>query len=150
MRPLLGILLIALASGCVDTNTTQLSQNTIRVDVSAAPACGRTGAVRMVNKISAVETLRLGYDKYVIAQSASQDNVRVVGYNTQTYGSYGYGNFNASSYATPIVGGSRDAAGIVTMFNASDPPGRQAIDARQQLGPDWKEIVAKGAPSVCS
>ena len=99
--------------------------------------------------MAAVETIRLGYDKYVIADSAYQDNVRVVGYNTQTYGTYGYGGFNANTYASPIMGGSRDAAVIVYMFKSGDPQGRQAIDARKALGADWQAIVEKGAPTTC-
>lgn len=149
MRNLLPIVALALTAGCVETTTSQLSQNTIRIDASAAPACGRAGAIKLVNKMAAVETLRLGFDKYLIADSASQDNVRVVGYNTQTYGTYGYGGFNASTYASPVVGGSRDAAVIVVMFRGGDPQGRQALDARQQLGAGWQETVAEGPPKTC-
>jgi len=129
--------------------TSRLSQNAIRIDASAAPACGKAGAVKLVNKMAAVETIRLGYDRYIIADSSFQDNVGVVGYNTQTVGTYGYGGFNANTYATPIIGGSRDAAVIVYMFKSNDPQGRQAIDARQSLGADWQAIVEKGAPKTC-
>jgi hypothetical protein len=142
--------LLALAiAGCVETTTSRLAQNAIRIDVSAAPACGKAGAVKLVNKMAAVETIRLGYDRYIIADSSFQDNVGVVGYNTQTYGTYGYGGFSANTYATPIIGGSRDAAVIAYMFKSNDPQGRQAIDARQELGTDWQAIVAEGSPSTC-
>ncbi|CAN1520617.1 hypothetical protein MCELHM10_01086 [Paracoccaceae bacterium] len=99
--------------------------------------------------MAAVETIRLGFDRYIITNSDAQDNVGVVGYNTQTFGTYGYGGFNANTYATPIIGGSRDATVVVVMFKASDPQGRQALDARQALGADWQSIVEKGAPNTC-
>lgn len=143
------LLLVLALAGCVETTTSRLSQNTIRIDASAAPACGKAGAVKLVNKMAAVETIRLGFDRYIIADSSFQDNVRVVGYNTQTYGTYGYGGFNANTYSTPIMGGSRDAAVIVHMFKSGDPQGRQAIDARQSLGTEWKAVVEKGAPTTC-
>jgi hypothetical protein len=149
MRNAIQIALLLTLAGCVETTTSRLSQNSIRIDASAAPACGKAGALKLVNKMAAVETIRLGYDRYVIADSSSQDNVRVVGYNTQTSGTYGYGGFNANTYSTPIVGGSRDAAVIVYMFKSNDPQGRQGIDARQVLGTDWQAIVAEGAPSTC-
>jgi hypothetical protein len=149
MRTSMHFLLILALAACVETTTSRLSQNAIRIDASAAPACGKAGAVKLVNKMAAVETIRLGYDKYIIADSSFQDNVGVVGYNTQTVGTYGYGGFNANTYATPIIGGSRDAAVIVYMFKSNDPQGRQAIDARQSLGADWQTVVAEGAPSTC-
>ncbi len=149
MRTAIKFLVVLSMAGCVETTTSRLSQNAIRIDASAAPACGKAGAVKLVNKMAAVETLRLGFDRYIIADSSFQDNVGVVGYNTQTVGTYGYGGFNANTYATPIMGGSRDAAVIVYMFKSNDPQGRQAIDARQSLGADWQAIVAEGAPSTC-
>lgn len=149
MRVAIQIAVTLLITGCVETTTSRLSQNSIRIDASAAPACGKAGALKLVNKMAAVETIRLGYDKYIITESAAQDNVGVVGYNTQTYGTYGYGGFNANTYASPIIGGSRDATVIAYMFKSNDPQGRQAVDARQVLGADWKSIVEEGAPSTC-
>lgn len=140
----------ALLAACAETTTTQLASNVIRIDASAAPACGRTGAIKLVNKMAAVETLRLGYDKYIISNSRAQNNVRVVGHTYNTTGHFGHGTFSANTYATPIVGGSTDAAVIVAMYRAGDPQGRQAVDARTTLGPGWQEIVAEGPPTTCS
>jgi hypothetical protein len=142
-------LLILAVAGCAESTTSRLSQNTIRIDVSAARVCGKAGTLRLVNKMAAVETIRLGYDRYIIVDSALQDNVRVVGYNAETFGTYGGGFFNAQTYTNPIIRGSRDAAIIVQMFKSGDPQGRQAIDARQSLGAEWKAIVEKGAPTTC-
>ncbi|SEK08291.1 hypothetical protein MAA5396_04755 [Marinovum algicola] len=144
------IAVFALLAACAETTTTQLASNVVRIDASAAPACGRTGAIKLVNKMAAVETLRLGYDKYIISNSQAQNNVRVVGHTYNTTGTYGYGTFNANTYATPIIGGSTDAAVIVYMYKAGDPQGRQAIDARTTLGANWQEIVAEGPPTTCN
>jgi hypothetical protein len=143
MKAIIALAAMAVLASCATSTTTQLAQNTVRIDVSTAPACGRQGAIRLVNRMAAVETLRHGYDRFVISDSQAQDNLRVVGYNFNTYG---YGGLNA----TPIVGGTRDAAVIVVMFKEGDPQGQNAIDARQALGPDWQAIVAEGAPQTCS
>ena len=107
-------------TACASTSTTRLSQNMVQIDVSAAPACGRTGAIRLVNRMAAVETIRLGYDKYLIAGQDSQSNVRVLGYNANTtgtvYGSGNYATYSGTTTMTPIVGGTQDAAVVVAMF----------------------------------
>lgn len=144
-------------TACASTTTTRLAQNVVRIDASVAPACGRSGALKMVNQMAAVETLRLGYDKYLISGMDQADNVRIVGYNANTTGGFSgssFGNSYSGSYygntsAVPVYGGTRDAAVAVVMFAAGDREGTQAIDARQALGTDWQEIVAKGAPNTC-
>lgn len=138
------ILSILALSACASSETTRLANNMVRIDVSAAPACGSSGALRLVEKMAAVETIRLGFDKYIIAGTDSQNNVRVVGANYQP--NYATGGIQA----TPIIGGSRDAAVTVVMFKSSDPNGVNAIDARQVLGANWQQVVSEGAPNTCT
>lgn len=130
------VILLALAA-CVETSTTRLANNVIRIDVSAEPACGLTGAQKVVNEVAALETLRLGFDKYFIAGTDAQNNVRVVGYTSYASGTYGYGSFNASGYSSPIIAGSHDSSAVVVMFRSGDPEAKNAIDARSVLGADW-------------
>ena len=130
-------------AGCANTSITRLAQNMVRIDVSAAPACGRSGAVSVVSKTAAIETLRYGYDKYVIAGSGTENNIGVYGTN------YGYNYATGGIYATPVIAGTHDANMTVVMFTRDDPAGAQALDARTALGPDWQKIVAKGAPNTC-
>ena len=149
----LGFSVVVLVSACASSTSTRLAQNIVRIDVSAAPACGSSGARRLVNRMAAVETIRLGYDKYYIAAMDSQNNVRIVGANYNTTGTLNtYGNtgtYSSTTTATPIFAGTQDAATVVVMFKANDPEGRNALSARSALGSDWQAIVAEGAPNTC-
>lgn len=140
-------------SGCATTSTTRLAQNVVRIDASAAPACGAAGAMALVNRMAAVETIRLGYDKYYIAAMDAQNNVRVIAANYRTTGnirpSPTGATFTGTTTANPIVTGSRDASVVAVMFKKNDPEGRNALDARQALGPGWQDVVAKGSPTTC-
>lgn len=141
----------------------QMDANTIEVNTSAAPACGAQGAQRVAVKNAAIETLRRGYDKYVILGANAQNNVGVVGYTpmiANTYGSgtvSGYGNSanyygQSNTYVSggqPIVGGTHDQRIAVRMFRANDAQAVNAVDARQTLGPDWQKLVAKGPGQTC-
>ena len=61
------ILAIAPALGaCVHSSVIPLSQDTLQITAAAAPVCGMTGAQNYAAQLAAVETLRHGYDRYVI------------------------------------------------------------------------------------
>ena len=143
----------ALVSACASSSTTQMAQNVIRIDISTAPACGSSGAGKLVNRMAAVETIRLGYDNYIIAALDSQNNVRVIGVNYNTTGTFStFGNsttYTGTTTSTPIISGSRDAALIAIMYRKNEPEAKNAIDARRALRPEWQEIVAKGSPTTC-
>ncbi|MCA0930173.1 hypothetical protein [Ruegeria profundi] len=148
-----GLSLLAILGACASTSTTQLVSNIVRIDASAAPACGASGARKLVTKMAAVETIRLGYDKYYIAGMDAQNNVRAIGANYNTTGTVStFGNtasYSGYTTSTPIIGGSQDAAIVAVMFKASDPEAANAIDARAALGPEWQAIVANGSPNTC-
>lgn len=152
-RPIAVLSAFALLGACASSTTTRLAQNIVRIDVSAAPACGSSGARKLVTRMAAVETIRLGYDKYYIAAMDAENNVRVVGTNYNTTGTlktYGNtGTYSGYTSATPIYGGTQDAAIVAIMFKEKDSEARNAIDARTTLGAEWPEIVAKGAPNTC-
>lgn len=133
-------------AGCASADATRTSQNTIMIDAGAAPACGSGGAARVAAKSAAIETIKAGYDRYIIGSAAAQNNVSV----SQGPGSYqtsGYfaGNtYQATSVYQPgptIVAGSHDRQLSVVMFKNGEPGSERALDARQQLGPDWQEVV---------
>ena len=131
-KPLtLSVVAIALVlAGCVHSSVIPLSQDTVQITAAAAPVCGITGAQNYASRLAAVETLRHGYDRYVIVGGQYQNDVHVMGYTpvvAQTNGSatvYSFGNtanVNGSSTTTysggtPIVGGSHDQALVVKMF----------------------------------
>jgi len=123
------------------------------IDAGAAPACGAMGAAKVAQKSAAVETLRAGYDRYIITGGQAQNNVSVSQmpghfqtYGTATYGR-GFGTYNARTTYVPgptIVSGSHDRSLGVVMFRNGEPGSENAIDARQALGLEWADLVKSG------
>jgi hypothetical protein len=67
-------------------------------------------------------------------------------YGTATYGS-GFGTYQSQTTYTPgptIVSGSHDRSLTIVMFNLGDLGFESAIDAKQELGPEWAEYVKSG------
>lgn len=158
---LLGLLPVA---ACAGSSVMDVDSDTIVISTSAAPACGQRGAQSVAVKRAAFETLRRGYDRYVILGAQAQNNVGVVGHTSlvantyssgtvQTYGNTGSYSGYSNTYVSggqPIIGGSHDQQLAIRMFRASDPQGARAVDARQVLGPDWQKVLKKGPGSTCS
>jgi hypothetical protein len=153
MKRLICLTVGILLTGCASTEVTRTSASTILVDVSAAPACGGTGASRVAQKTVAVETIRAGYDRFIIMGGAAANNVQVTQmpgqYNTTgTLNTYGnYGTYNSTTRYTPgptVVSGSHDKSLSVKMFRDGERGAEEAVDARLLLGPEWHEIVTKG------
>jgi len=115
------------------------------------------GAQRVAFQRAAAETIRRGYDRFVIFGAESETDIRVIGYTpTRAYttGSAtatGYGNIvsaQGSSTTTvtggqPIYGGSHNQGLVVKMFREGDPAGANALEARQVLGTGWQDAVNK-------
>lgn len=94
-------------TGCAGTEAIRTSQNSAIVKASAAPACGGLGAARVAQAAAASETIRAGYDRYIITGSAEANNVTVTQlpgtvntYGSVTYGG-GYGSYRATSFYSP-------------------------------------------------
>jgi hypothetical protein len=155
-----GALLVA---GCAKSSVIPIAADTVHITTSAAPVCGRTGAQDVAVRRAAIETIKLGFDKFVVVGAGYQNNVRVVGHTpivattTGTATATGYGN---TAYATgssmttysggqPIVGGAHDQGLTIKMFKDGDPLGANAVSARQSLGPDWKKVVEAGSGMTC-
>lgn len=150
--------IILLLSSCVQSSTMRVSQNQAIIQTSAEPMCGSVGAARAAQKQAAVETIKAGYDRYIITSAASANNVTATQMpgSYQTYGtmnSYGgYGTVNATTTYTPgpiIYGGSHDQSIGVRMFKDGEPGSNQAISAREVLGPKWAVIVKDGV-NLCN
>src|SRR5690606_32486672 len=73
------LLLSALTfAACTSSNAVRTSANTAIIRTSAAPICGGTGAARVAEQQAAIETVKAGYDRYIIVDMASANNVQVV------------------------------------------------------------------------
>jgi hypothetical protein len=120
--------------------------------------CGSIGAAKVAEKQAAIETIKAGFDRYIITGAASDNSVGVTQmpghYNTYgTANVYGnYGTFNATTTYQPgptIVYGSYDQAFAIKMFREGEAGANQAISAREILGPKWESIVKNGI-HVCA
>ena len=125
---ILSILAAAALAGCASSAAVPLSADTVQITASAAPICGGTGAANVASKAAASETLRRGFDKYVIVGSQAQNNVSTA----YVWNQYGGG---------PVVSGSHDHGLLVKMFRDGDTNGANALSARDVLGPKWQEII---------
>lgn len=147
------VLCIGLA-GCAATSVTPVSKNQFILSTSAAPACGRTGAAQVALKMAAVETLKRGYERFVILGASSANNVNVMqtgptfARTTGTinrFGNTAYGNATTTfGGSQTIFTGSNDADLNVLMVKSGERGYNQALDAKSELGEKWEEMVAKG------
>lgn len=132
-----------------------VSKDTVVISSRAAPICGAQGAQKVAFRQAAVETIRRGYDRFLIVGGQYQNNVGVVGYTpvvahtTSMATATGYGNM-ATAHGTatttysggqPIIAGSHRQGLAVKMFHEGDPAGSNALSARAELGPEWAEYV---------
>ena len=145
-------------SACAKSSVIPLSADTFQITAGAAPICGQVGAQQVAATQAAAETVRRGYDRFVVTNGAYQNDVHVVAYtpivaNTSSSATGTiYGNsidIDGRSCTTvsggdPIVMGTHNQSLVVKMFKASDPAGANAVDARSSLGPDWQKVVASG------
>jgi hypothetical protein len=161
------IVLLGLLMGCSHPSAMRLNDNTAQISTSAAPVCGSQGSQKTALKNAAIETLRGGYDRFVILDGAAENSVRVVGQTPITANTYGtgnvtlnrtYGGYNgtysgsSSTYVTggyPIIAGRHDQTYVVRMFRNGEIDPGQSIDARTVLGSDWQKIAAKGLLKTC-
>ncbi len=154
MRKIWNVGLVALAtiSGCASASSVRMSEREIMVQSTAAPACGTEGAMKAAQKQAAIETIKAGYDRYIIVGTSSSNNVHtdVVPGVANTYGNANfYGNsatFNSTTTYTPMVitSGHFNQGFVVRMFKNGEPGAAQAVSARAVLGPKWADSVKRG------
>jgi hypothetical protein len=152
-RAVMGAIPCILLTACAGSSAMRVSANEIIIKTSAAPICGSSGAAKVAQKQAAIETLKAGYDRYVILGEASGNNISTTQLpgTYQTYGSanvYGnYGTYQATTTYQPgaviTTGGYQQSLGI-RMFKEGDPNGSVAIPAREILGPKWAESIKSG------
>ncbi|MEI3803168.1 hypothetical protein V6R85_01490 [Agrobacterium sp. CCNWLW32] len=154
MKNIVVTLLIASSlASCAASSSMRTAQNEMIIKTRAAPICGGDGALKVAGKQAAIETIKAGYDKYVILGQASQDTTRVVqmpgSYSTSgtmnVYGNTGFYNGTTTYNPGPtFVAGGHQQDVAVRMFKNGEPGSQNAISARDALGPKWKTIVKDG------
>ncbi|MBC9246961.1 hypothetical protein H4P12_09580 [Paracoccus sp. 11-3] len=154
MKQLLAFSALVVVASCAQTTVTPVAKNQIMISTSAEAACGSSGSAKVASRMAAVETIRRGYERYIIVGAASANNVSVYQtgptYASTSGSSYSQGN-NTYGYATTHFGGQQtifhgthDTNLVVVMFNAGDPEFDKAIDAKTQLGPNWQKVAKEG------
>lgn len=149
---------LPILASCARASVMPIAADTIQITASAAPICGAAGAQSVAVHRAAVETIRHGYDRFVVVGAEAQNNVHVAMMPATQANTYSSGTVTAMPYSNtatyqgnstttysgggPIVFGSHDQAVVIKMFRDSDPAGSNAISARTTLGPKWQEDVA--------
>ncbi len=147
------IVVLAVSAGmvsCAQASAIRTSQNEMLIQSSAAPVCGGIGAMKVAEKQAAIETIKAGYDRYIITAGQAANNVTTYqapgAYNT--VGNIGpMGNYSATTTYTPgpiMTAGTHDQALGIHMFKNGEPGAGNAISARDVLGPKWAAIVKDG------
>jgi len=163
MKRISPFLFLLAISGCASSSVMPLAADTVQITTSAAPICGAAGAQSVAAKQAAMETIKRGFDRFVIIGGYADNNVSVVGHTpvyADTYGSatstisgnniYTSGSSRTTySGGAPIIAGSHDQVVTVKMFRDDDPVGVNALSARAELGPDWQAIVKSGKFGGC-
>ncbi|RWI44741.1 MAG: hypothetical protein EOQ93_31180 [Mesorhizobium sp.] len=155
MKTALALCTALIVSGCAGTSVVQTSGNTAVVTARAAPVCGGVGAERVAVRQAAIQTIKAGFDKYVIYDAAEQNTVtaRQMPGTYTTMGTVNGGMLNATTTYQPgptIYSGNHSQAFAIKMFKASDPAGANAVDARTTLGPEWPKLIKQGSLTTCT
>lgn len=149
MKLLIALTAALAVTACARGSAVRTSGNTVSIDARSAPICGVDGSGRVATQMAAVETIRAGYDRYIIGGAGYQNNVSMISTpgTFRTQGTVGGGFYTARTTYTPgmpIVVGGHDRSLSVMMFRRGEPGYDNAIDARSALGPDWAQKVRNG------
>lgn len=140
-------------SGCAEQAATRLAGDTVRLHISTAPIYGALEPQRRAMRMAAEETVKNGYDKFMIVDSANAYRPNVIGQTPAQYqssshatvaggpgGISGYGASQATYTGPRTIAMPRfESDVIVKMFKAADPAGSNAIDAREILKADVRK-----------
>jgi hypothetical protein len=107
---------------CAETAVQPMSKDTFKIDTRTDSDCGAVAARNIAFKAAAIEVIRKGGDKFIIT-----------GDNTDS-------DFWGGTYTQGMV---------VKMIPDKSPEARNALSARETLGSDWQNVVAKGVPQMC-
>lgn len=150
----LAIVSLLLLVNCASSSVIPLNQREFVIQANAAPICGSAGANRVAVSMAAVETIRRGYERFVILDAGSNSNVNVTmtgpTYSTTTgnyrvIGNQIYGSSNTQYGGQyPIITGGHQASVRVLTVQRGERFYSMALDAKSELGPNWEEISAQG------
>lgn len=126
----IAVFLIAL-TGCANQHVMKMSDNIARIKTSTAPIYGPVEPEKRAFWLAANETVRSGYDKFIILRGQSQFKQNVIGQVPgHVQGSWDNNGGYVQGYGSRTISAPRNETEIVIkMFRAGDPEGRNALDA---------------------
>lgn len=146
----LGVLLVVLAgiaTGCARTSAVPVGADTIQIAVRVATICDAADADRLARRQAAVETIRRGYQDFVVIDSVGGDHAAEHAPETARTNLFGAGATPLFSEHAPLLAHHRVLT--VRMFLAGQGESATTVSARAVLGDDWEARVTKGAPTTC-
>jgi len=149
-RRVLGVLLVALSgvtTGCARTSAVLVDADTIQVAVRVATICDATDADRLARRHAAAETIRRGFQDFVVVDSVGGDHAAEHVPETARTNLFGAGAAPLFSEDAPLLAHHRVLT--VRMFHAGQGESEATVSARAVLGDDWEARVTKGAPAIC-
>jgi hypothetical protein len=96
--------------------------------------CGAKGTREIAFREAAIEVIKRGADRFIVV--GDQSRAEITGGMFTTYGGF-------QTYGT----NTQDM--VIQIIQKGDPRMKDALSARQTLGPDWQAIVAKGSADSC-
>jgi hypothetical protein len=134
MRSKVLIVVYFLMSACVETSVQPLTKTSFKVATEAEDICGAKATREIAFKMAAVEVIQRGSDRFIVVADQSRSAITSVDY---------------TDFTGLIVSGSSFQDMVIQIIGKGDPRYRDALSAREVLGPDWQAIVAKGKVDNC-
>jgi hypothetical protein len=120
--------------GCVETSVQPLTQTSFKISTEAEDMCGAKGTREIAFREAAIEVIKRGADRFIVVGDQSRSEITGGMFTT-------YGGFDTYGTNTQDM--------VIQIIQKGDPRMRDALSARQTLGPDWQAIVAKGSADSC-
>ena len=141
------LLLPAVLSGCARTSTVPAGVDTIEITVHVGTICDGGDAERLARRHAAVETIRRGFDDYVVIGSVGGDHTAGEEAPTARTTLSGGSGRTLFSEDAPLLAHHRVLT--VRMFQAGEGNSAASVSARAVLGDEWEAVAAKGASTTC-
>ena len=141
------LLLPAVLTGCARTSTVPVGEDTIEITVHVATICDGRDAERLARRHAAVETIRRGFDDYIVIGSVGGDHMaeeEPATARTTLSGSSGRTLFSEDA---PLLAHHRVLT--VRMFQAGEGDSAATVSARAVLGDEWEAVVARDPAAIC-
>ena len=139
--------LMTVMIGCARTSTVSLDADTIEITVRVPTICEGRDAERIAHRHAAVETIRRGFQDYVVVGSVGGDHVTDHAQVTARSVLSGDRTTLASSQDAPLLAHHRVLT--IRMYQAGQGESSAAVSAHAVLGDDWEALVTRGAPTTC-